>query len=67
MGAGTWNGIFCDNGVKYYCLQTHMWFLHEYNKDIEGVIDFEYRLIKIEDLSSYDSVRDYLNIEAYDA
>lgn len=56
MGAGTWNGIFCDNGVKYYCLQTHMWFLHEYNKDMERVIDLDYQLIKIEDTSSYDSV-----------
>lgn len=67
MGAGTWNGIFCDNGVKYYCLQTHMWFLHEYNKDIESVIDVDYKLIKIENTESYDHVMESLKSQASDA
>jgi len=67
MGAGTWNGIFCDYGVKYFCLKTHMWFHHEYNKDIETVIDFDYRLIEIYDKSSYNSVMSELTQKAIDA
>ena len=56
MGAGTWNGIFCDNGVNYICLKTHKWFHHEYNKDIESVIDLNYSLVDINNQESYDSV-----------
>jgi hypothetical protein len=67
MGAGTWNGIFCDNGVKYFCLQTHMWFLHEYNKDIEKVIDLDYRLIKVHKTESYESVTEELLNQISDA
>jgi hypothetical protein len=67
MGAGTWNGIFCDNGVNYFCLKTHTWFHHEYNKDIESVIDFNYSLVEIEDQSSYDSVFSELSNKILDA
>lgn len=67
MGAGTWNGIFCDNGVRYFCLQTHMWFLHEYNKDMERVINLNYSLIKINDVSSYKSVTKELEDQILDA
>jgi hypothetical protein len=67
MGAGTWNGIFCDNGVKYFCLQTHMWFLHEYNKDMERVIDLDYRLIKVYKTESYESVTEELLSQISDA
>ena len=67
MGANTWNSIFCDNGVKHYCLQTHMWFNHEYNKDIERVIDFHYQLVKIYNVESYESVIKQLSDEIIDA
>lgn len=67
MGANTWNSIFCENGVKHYCLQTHMWFNHEYNKDIEKVIDFDYQLVKIQNVESYDSVFRELSDQIVDA
>lgn len=67
MGAGTWNGIFCDNNVKYFCIQTHMWFNHEYNKDMESVIDLNYKLIKVHDTTSYDSVFKELSDQIPDA
>jgi hypothetical protein len=67
MGAGTWNGIFCDNGVKYFCIKTHMWFNHEYNKDMESVINLDYRLIELFNLDSYSSVVNELNQKIKDA
>lgn len=67
MGAGTWNGIFCDNDVKYFCIKTHMWFNHEYNKDIESVIDVDYRLVEILNTESYESVTKELNQKIKDA
>jgi len=67
MGAGTWNGIFCDSGVKYFCIKTHMWFNHEYNKDMESVIDLNYRLIELSNLESYHSVISELNQKVKDA
>lgn len=67
MGTNTWNSIFCDNGVKHYCLQTHMWFNHEYNKDIEKVIDFDYQLVKIENVETYESVFKELSDQIVDA
>jgi len=67
MGAGTWNGIFCDNGVRYYCLQTHMWFNHEYDKDMERVINLNYSLIKVHNTESYESVSNELNQAIVDA
>ena len=67
MGAGTWNGIFCDNNVRYFCLQTHMWFNHEYDKDIKSVIETDYTLVRIYDTSSYISVTKELNSQILDA
>jgi capsular polysaccharide biosynthesis protein len=67
MGANTWNSIFCDNGVKHYCLQTHMWFNHEYNKDMEKVIDFDYQLVKIHNVETYESVVKELSDQIVDA
>lgn len=67
MGANTWNSIFCNNGVKHYCLQTHMWFNHEYNKDIEKVIDVDYKLIKIHNIDTYESVVKDLSDQIVDA
>jgi Glycosyltransferase 61 len=56
MGAGTWNAIFCDNNVNIFCLKTHFWFHHEYEKDIHKVIDANYKIIEIINQKSYDSV-----------
>lgn len=67
MGAGTWNGIFCDNGVKYFCIKTHMWFQHDYNKDMESVIDLDYKLIEIYKKETYGSVINELNQKILDA
>jgi hypothetical protein len=44
-----------------------MWFNHEYNKDIERVIDFDYQLIKIHSLESYESVTKELFNQIIDA
>jgi hypothetical protein len=60
-------GLMGDNSVSYFCLQTHMWFLHEYNKDMERVIDLDYSLIKINDVSSYESVTKELESQIVDA
>lgn len=67
MGAGTWNGIFCDNNVKYFCLKTHMWFHHEYDKDIKQVVDLDYRIIEIFNKESYSSVFKELSEKILDA
>jgi len=44
-----------------------MWFNHEYDKDIEKVIDFEYQLVKIHNLESYESVFKDLSDQIVDA
>jgi capsular polysaccharide biosynthesis protein len=66
MGAGTWNGIFCDNDVEYYCLRTHFWFNHEYNKDIEQVIKVKYKVIDIINQFSYESVFNELSEKMFE-
>jgi hypothetical protein len=44
-----------------------MWFNHEYNKDIERVIDFEYQLVRIHRVESYESVTKELSDQIVDA
>ena len=40
---------------------------HEYNKDIEKVIDFDYQLVKIENVETYESVFKELSDQIVDA
>jgi hypothetical protein len=56
LGAGIWNGIFSDNGCKFFVIRTHAWFNHEYDIDINSVIDAEYKLVDIFDRLNYNEV-----------
>jgi hypothetical protein len=44
-----------------------MWFNHEYNKDMEKVIDFDYQLVKIHNVETYESVVKELSDQIVDA
>lgn len=56
LGAGIWNGVFADNGCKFFVIKTHDWFDHAYDIDIKSVIDAEYVLVEIFNKLNYQEV-----------
>lgn len=56
LGAGIWNGIFADNGCKFFVIKTHDWFDHDYDIDIKSVIDADYKLVEIFNKLNYEEV-----------
>jgi hypothetical protein len=56
LGAGIWNGIFSDNGCKFFVIKTHSWFDHDYDIDIRSVIDADYNLVEIFNKLNYEEV-----------
>lgn len=51
MGAGFINGIFSKPGTKFECIKIHSWFYYPYENDISKVIDAEYRILNLPDVS----------------